>query len=600
MARAWKRGTVPVALPRALVLAALLLLLPGRAAGDEPAAATSVAAPVPSSFGHYQPPRRFTGQVRSSFYVPMRDGTRIAVLVARPAVDGKPAEGRFPVIWHHSLSATQEAADGTGPRAAGFRAIPALTDHGYVVVQVARRGNGQSFGTMRGYHDRNEAHDAHEIMAWLAAQPWSDGKIGVYGCSNTGDAAMHAMTVDSPHLKAVFAGCFSWNKYDAMRRGGIFAQWGTGPSRTIDQDMAITPIDGDEGKVLLRQAAEQHQHGVPLFELWKSMPFRDSFGPSVQSTFWAEGSVSSYAPQLRRSGAALYVVGGWRDEFRDQGLIAQTNLPGTRILIGDWLHCQNEGFALVEEAHRFFDWHLKGIDTGITRDDPIHYFTVGNGSGTGEWRAAREWPLPQARPVPFALTPTGLLHGTAAGPAFSKAFDVDYTVTCPEGGSGSTVQPCHLPGKGLSLTGKPLAAPTELTGHGLADIWISAEARDANLFLLVEDVAPDGRVTVVTEGRLKASLRKLGTAPWALPDLPWHRGYAEDTQPLTPGEPVRLQFDILPASWVFAKGHRIQFTFTGSDHRERARDPAAQPRQITLLSDKAHPSSVTLPLVGSR
>ena len=66
---------------------------------------------------------------------------------------------------------------------------------------------------------------------------------------------------------------------------------------------------------------------VKLFDLWKAMPYRDSFSPSVQSTFWAEGAASSYLPQILRSRIPLYVVGGWRDELRDQGLIAQLNIP---------------------------------------------------------------------------------------------------------------------------------------------------------------------------------------------------------------------------------------------------------------------------------
>lgn len=584
-----------------LLLAAAMLAMSAGTAGAQPALQAAAAS---AGFGHYQPPRPYTSQVHDTFYVRLRDGTRLALTVARPAVDGKAAPGRFPVIWHHTLSATQEAADGTGPRAAGFRSIPQLTDYGYVVVQVARRGNGQSFGTMRGYHERNEDADAYEMIDWLAAQEWSNGIVGQYGCSNTGDAAMHAMTGDNPHLKAVFAGCFSWNKYDAMRRGGIFAQWGTGPTRSVEQDMAITPVDGDKDKVLLHAAALEHQRATPLFDLWKSMPYRDSWAPSVQSTFWQEGSVSSYAQQVRRSGAALYIVGGWRDELRDQGLIARMNIPGTRILIGDWLHCQNDGFALVEEAHRFFDRYLKGIDTGIDTQAPIHYFTVNAGADhQGIWREARDWPVPASKPTPYAIGPAGLLAGTVPARPMAQAFPVDYTVTCPEGGSGSTVQPCHLPGKGLSIAGKPLAAPLEITGHALADIWIAAETKDANVFLYVEDVAPDGHVRVVTEGRLKASLRKLDTAPWALPvvagaPLPWHRAYAEDAQPLVTGQPTRLQFDIMPTSYVFLPGHRVQVTITGSDHRERARNPDAQPASITLISDGKHPSTVSLPVVA--
>ena len=556
-------------------------------------------AQVASSFGHYRPAPLYSEQSVSSFYLPMRDGTRLAVSIARPAKDGRPAPGKFPVIWHHSLSASQEPADGTGPRAGGFRSIQQLTDHGYVVVQVARRGNGQSFGTRRGYHDRNETQDSYEIVEWLAAQPWSTGAVGMYGCSNTGDAAVQALTVRPPHLKAVFSGCFSWNKYDAFRRGGIFAQWGTGPQRTIEQDMDVKPVDGDEGKVLLRQAAEEHQRASSLFELWKGMPFRDSWSPLVQSPFWSEGSVSSYADQMRRSGVALYIVGGWRDELRDQGLIAFLNIPGSKIVIGDWLHCENEGFLLAEEAHRFYDQWLKGVDTGITREPRIHYFTVGGGDPgrAGEWRTASQWPLTGAQPAGFVFTRSGLKAKPAG--ALNASFTASYKVDCPDSGTGPRAQPCHVPGAGLSYATAPLAADTEVTGHGLADLWISADAPDANIFLYVEDVAPDGKIFVVTEGRLKASLRKLNEAPWALPGLPWHRAYAADAEPLKPGVPARLQFDIMPTSYVFRKGHRLQLTVTGSDYRERARAESAPPT-ITLHSDRSRPSSVTLSVVPGR
>ena len=289
----------------------------------------------------------------------------------------------------------------------------------------------------------------------------------------------------------------------------------------------------------------------------------------------------------------LYIVGGWRDELRDQGLIARMNIPGARILIGDWLHCQNDGFALVEEAHRFFDRYLKRIDTGIERDDPVHYYVT----GANQWRSTAQWPLPQAKPTIFALTATGLQIGKTGAP-LKQSFAVDYTVNCVNAGFGPTMQPCHLPGKGLSLASPPLKAAMEYTGHGIADVWIAADTRDANLFLYVEDVAQDGTVRVITEGRLKASLRKLGEAPWSLPGIPWQRAFAEDVQLLKPAMPVRMQFAIMPTSYVIAAGHKVQFTFTGSDWRERARDSQSQPKSITLLSDKAHPSVVSLPLVG--
>lgn len=577
------------------------ILLSG-AVGSAPAfgqeaSASKASVPAPATFGHYQPAKVYTEQVATTMYLPMRDGTRLAVRILRPAIDGKPAPGKFPVIWHHSLNMVQDDMDGTGPRAGGFRWIPSLTDYGYVAVQVARRGNGQSFGTRRGYHDRNETQDTYEVTEWLAAQPWSTGAIGMYGCSNTGDAAMQALTVRPPHLKAVFSGCFSWNKYDAFRRGGIFAQWGTGPTRTVEQDTAIKPVDGDENKVLLTQAAKEHQLATPLFDMWKAMPYRDSWSSQVQSRFWGEGSVSSYADAMRQSGVAVYVVGGWYDELRDQGLIAHANLPGSHILIGPWKHCENDDFQLVEEAHRFYDQQLKGLDTGVSADAPIHYFTIGAKPGT-QWRSSAVWPLANTLPTAFFLSDAARLGEKRSGSGKGASFTVDYGVACPDAGTGSTVQPCHVAGAGTSFTTQPLKTASEVTGNAVADLWIATKAPDANVFLYLEDVGPDGKVKVVTEGRLKASLRKVDKAPWTIPGgYPWHRAYAEDAQPLEADVPTRLQFDVMPTSYVFQPGHRIQITITGADHRERARDVQATPPVIRVLTDARHASKVTLPLI---
>jgi putative CocE/NonD family hydrolase len=578
----------------ATALMAAAAVAPTAEASAEPAA-------VSSSFAHYRPVPLYPETVSSSMYLPLRDGVRVAVRIYRPARGGEPVQGRFPVIWHHTLS-IDPGRNGPG-RAPGLPAMSTLTRHGYVVAIVARRGNGQSFGEMRGYHDRNEAQDAYEITQWLAEQPWSTGKVGIYGCSNTGDAAMHALTVRPPALKAAFAGCFSWHKYDPFRRGGIFAQWGTGPSRTIEQDVRQTPVDGDEDKVLLRQAAEQHQRAPSLLALWKGLPYRDSYSPLVASRFWQEGSAANYADQIRRSGAAVYIQGGWYDELRDQGLIAWLNLPGAHIVIGPWKHCMNGELPLLEEAHRFFDQYLKGIDTGITRDPPIHYYTINAAPGS-EWRTSPTWPIAGAVNVRSYLTAAGGLQARA--PQAEKAgagFAVKYDIACPNAGTGRFdtgpfAQPCHVAGAGLSFVQPPLQRDTEVTGNPVAELWIAADAADANLFAYLEDVASDGTVSMVTEGRLKASLRATAPAPWKMFEgIPWHRAFAEDVSPLEPGQPVKMAFDLLPTSYIFKAGHRIQITVTGADPRERLRDEDALARRITLLADRDHPSWISLPVV---
>lgn len=552
--------------------------------------------PVQASFGHYQPQAEFDGMQSQSFYVRLRDGVRIAVRVDRPTLAGKVHEGPLPVIWHHSLSVSQLTADGAGGRVTAFREMPTLTRFGYVVVQIARRGNGQSFGAMRGYHDRNEAQDAYEMIDWLSKQPWSNGKVGMYGCSNTGDAAMQALTMRPPALKAVFAGCFSWHKYDAFRRGGIFVQWGTGPTRSIAEDMKVSPVDTDPDKALLAQAAAEHQQSTPLFEMWKQLPYRDSFSTAVGSRFWSEGSSASYMGQVQLSGVPLYIAGGWRDELRDQGFIAQMNVPGSRIIVGPWSHCNTEDFGFLEEMHRFFDRYLKDIDTGLDQETSIHYFTVNAPKGQ-EWHSATSWPPPGATNERWFLAEGRMLTKASAGKPVS--FQTRADISCPNAGSGSQVQPCHVPDYGASFAGDALTRPVEVTGNALVTAWIASSEKDANIFAYLEDVAPNGSVRVVTEGRLKASLRKEDQAPWKMPaGVPWHRAFAEDVAPLVPGETVELRFDMMPTSYVFQPGHRIQVTFTGSDHRERARDGALP--TITVLGDRAHPTAISLPVVPSR
>ena len=113
-----------------------------------------------SSFGRYQPAQPYSEAVMTSQYLAMRDGVRLAISITRPSRNGKPVEGRFPVLWQHTLAVAASGVLASGLSNAmpgGYGAVPSLAYHGYVVVQVARRGQGPSFGKRRGYNDRSEA-----------------------------------------------------------------------------------------------------------------------------------------------------------------------------------------------------------------------------------------------------------------------------------------------------------------------------------------------------------------------------------------------------------------------------------------------------------
>ncbi len=541
----------------------------------------------------------YTQQVATSFYVPMRDGTRIAISLHRPSVNGVPVETPLPVIWHHALNIEEAGVrdtDGanTGP---GDRSpLSDLTRQGYVVAIAARRGNGASFGTRRGYADSTESFDAYEITEWLADQPWSTGNIGIYGCSNTGEAAMHAIRSRPPSLKAVFAGCFAWDRFDGHTRGAIIANYGTGPTRTLEDDMQATPVQGDEDRILLRQAAEEHLASTNLFALMQSMPYRDSFSPLVMSKFWGEVSIGAYLDQVRQSGVALYIQGGWHDDFRTEGFTALANLPGqARMIIGPWRHCINPGFDLRAEQVRFFDHYLKGMDTGIDRDEPIQYFTINAPEGQ-QWRSAAQWPLPDTDNQRLFLAGEAL-QAAASARTTARSVAVDYAVVCPpdpiQPNGGPFTQPCH-PSSGVTFTGRAFRTDTEVTGNPVIDVWVSSNAPEQPVFAYLEDVAPDGTITVISDGRQRASLRQVVRAPWNTMGLPWRRAWAEDHEPLVEGVPVKVSFDLMAVSYVFKAGHRLQVSVSGSEPRERGRAEVQAP-VLTVHSGGDLASSIVIP-----
>lgn len=548
-----------------------------------------------AGFNEYRPEPAFSETVTTSQYVTMRDGVKIALQLVRPAVNGKAAEGRFPVIWQAGLSLPGPPREGV-PVERALGDWTRLVKQGYVIVDVARRAHGPSFGVRRSYHDREEAYDAYEITEWLAAQPWSNGNVGIHGCSNTGEAVMHAMTVAPPHLKAAWAGCFSWTKYDAvLRGGGIIANWGSGPTRTLEQDMAERPVDGDEGKTLLAKAAQEHLLSVDLFELMKTIPYRDSFSPLTRSRFAVEGSAGTYAAQLKNANIPLYIQEGWYDDFRKDGFIALANMTRTHLVIGPWTHCANDDFDLIAEAQRFFDYYLKGIETGIEAGDHINYFVVGERAGQ-EWKSVPSWPSVNSNAQNLYFDNTTL---NATHPDAGKAELVaDYQVSCAAQDDRVTVlqQPCH-PSKGaVSFSGPVLQQATEFTGHPLVKIWASSSnTSDARLFVYLEDVAPDGTVSALTEGRQQLALRKTTEPPWEYYDLPWHRSFAEDEQLLQHDVPVEVVIDMLPISRIVPAGHRIQISVSGSDARERIRNEAIPP-QLTIYYGGTMASMVSLPL----
>jgi uncharacterized protein len=195
---------------------------------------------------------------------------------------------------------------------------------------------------------------------------------------------------------------------------------------------------------------------------------------------------------------------------------------------------------------------------------------------------------------------------TAAG---SDDYRIDYTVTlgasnrwtATAGGAPGPVRDYpdlkEHDRRSLTYTTPALAAPMEVTGHPTVRLWLSTTEPDADVFVTLEDVRPDGYSDYVTEGRLRASHRLLAEAPYDRLGLPYHRSFAEDRLPMT-AEPALLQFDLLPTSKIFRLGHRIRIAITGADYGNFATPVVLPPPGLRVHRGPGRVSSVSLPVVG--
>lgn len=555
---------------------------------------------APGYYGGYAPVV-YDGYRRTSFYIPMRDGTKLATDLFRPTLHGVLAKRKLPVVWMFTPYNRRLGMRGE-PTASSYPGFGLqLVKYGYNVALVDFRGLYASYGTNKVYNFGEyvppATTDAYDVTQWLAKQPWSNGRIGMWGCSATGGSQMQAATTRPPALKAIFPMSSVFDAYSFLVMGGVPLKpfMPSSQAVTADRDKSAVPVDGPEGAAELAQAIAEHKNNVdaPDVGVGSVLPFRDSRAAELGGVkWWAESSPSTHLKALQQSKFGVYAASNW-DEAGTKLAAFEIygNLPKGRVklLIGPGAHCgwqyvwDDTGFSIVTEERRFFDYWLKGIKNGVMKQPAVTYYTY-NAPPQSAWRTASTWPLPDQVKTAFYLAGDSLSKSAPVTPGRETA---DMT---PEP-KANPIKVSRASG-GVAYETPPLSHDVQVTGYPVMTLWISTHARDTDVMAWLDDVAPDGSTrSYQMYGRLRASDRALAKPPYNDFGLPWHPFLRKDARPLQPGKPTELQFAMLPMSYIFPAGHRIRLTVTFAN-------PSGKPgAPVTILNGPGTASFITLPVI---
>ncbi|MGH1424520.1 MAG: CocE/NonD family hydrolase [Pseudooceanicola sp.] len=479
----------------------------------------------------------------------LSDGTRLSARIWRPddaVTDPVPAILEFLPYRKRDGTAVRDAL--THPYFAG---------HGYACLRVDMRGNGDSDGVMEDEYTAQELSDACEVIAWAAAQPWCSGTVGMMGISWGGFNGLQVGALDPPALKAIVTLCSTVDRYadDIHFKGGCLLNENLGWGSTMWAYSSRPPDpalrDDWRQQWMLRLESEPF-----LTALWLRHQRRDAY--------WRHGSVCEDFGAIK---AAVMAVGGWGDSYKNAvpQLVENITAP-VRGIVGPWVHkyphfaVPEPRIGFLQEALRWWDRHLKGIDTGDA-DDPAYAMYLMDGVRPASWYAERpgrwiaedRWPSPRIGVETFSLT-SGALVASDQPPQGTLDTDFEITVASPqhcgaEGGEfcaiwlGPEMPGDQRPDDAFSAcfdTG-PLAA-TDIVGAPKLRLRVSADKPTAQIAVRLNHVHPDGASTRITWGVLNLTRRES----------------MADPAPLVPGQTYDVALRLDHIAYRLPAGHCLR------------------------------------------
>jgi putative CocE/NonD family hydrolase len=486
-----------------------------------------------------------------TLWIPMPDGVRLAARAWIPVdAESEPVPAILEYIPYRRRDGTREGDEETHPWWAR---------QGYACIRLDIRGSGDSEGVIRDEYLAQEQDDAVAAIAWLAAQRWCSGKVGMVGISWGGFNGLQVAARRPPALGAIITLCSTDDRYadDMHYMGGVpmgdNLVWGS----MFFAIMARAPDPDVVGQGWREQWMARLEAVEPVFARWLEHPLRDAY--------WRHGSVCEDFSAIR---CPVMAVGGWADGYSNAvfRLLAGLEVPRLGI-VGPWGHrfphdaLPGPGIGFLQEGLRWWDRWLKGRDTGIEREPMLRAWLQDGlppqahyDERPGSWVAEPAWPSPRIAPRALALAP-GRLADTPQ-PDAALAWRSPETVGaaagewCPYGlGGESPEMPLDQrtdDALSLCFDGAPLPEPLDILGAPVAELELAVDRPTAFLCARLCEVAPDGASTRVSFGIL---------------NLTHDAGHGTATT-LRPGERRRIRLQLNEAGHRFRKGCRLRLALS--------------------------------------
>lgn len=502
-------------------------------------------------------------QLATSLYVPQRAGDRLPTVYIRMPY-------------------------GRNVHPEGIGSVLSFTRRGYAVVIQDVRGTFDSTGEFAPWE--HATADGAATLDWITRQPWSNGKVGTFGCSALGEMQYSLARARHPaHAAMVASGAGgAWGAPlpnldpGGFLEGGVLQlapAFGWSYQFGFRQRLARAPPPIDFAAAVrtlpLKDMVSRHHAGPNIFTDYASLMPADAGWkrldlvqpgdsidvPALAITTWGDGALAGTLAltELARSrGIEQHVVLAPGNHCDYRGTMAS----GT---FGD-LKVANASRPYGEWFLRWFDQKLRGEGTGLSDLPPYQFYVIGE----DRWLAAPQWPPPAARIMQWHLAGEGAANSAAGGGRLSDApvsvarhdrYTADPSRPVPSIGGpicctgreddrAGPLDQRSVEGRQdvLVYTSEPLSRPMRIAGNLSARLTVSSTAADADFIARLTHVWPDGRSTTIQEGVLRARYRS-GPAPAGA---------------MVPGERYVLDIPMRAIAYRIPAGHRLRLDIASS------------------------------------